>query len=75
VVQVHALCLAGPVIDAPGLFFSWDLGRDGEGWFWFECGHDCYECALGLAVLSVFAVSEELDAGVGCGSVGCNLSA
>jgi len=58
VVRVHPLCLAGPVVDMPGGFLSWDLARDGEGWFLFACGYDCYECALGLAVLSVFPVSE-----------------
>jgi len=75
VVQGHPLYLAGPVVDVPGGFFGWDPARDSEGWFLFECGHDCYESALGLAVLSVFPVSEELDAAGGCRSVGCDLSA
>jgi len=73
VIEVHAFCFAGPIVNSPGSFFSWDAAGDCEGRLCVESGNYCYEGAFRLTVFPMFPVAEEVDAGKRCCYIGCNL--
>jgi len=46
VVGVHAFCLAGPVINAPGGPLSWDASWNSKGWFLVKGSHDRHKAVF-----------------------------